>query len=56
MTYKKRVIWDLMIKKWFIQKGRPDVAVLCEEEMRRDLTLRERFSEEAENKLKFLFN
>lgn len=55
MTYKKMVIWDLMIKKWFIQKGRPDVAILCEEEMRRDLTLRHRYSEETERKLSCLF-
>lgn len=52
---QKKIFWDNTVKKYFSYKDREDIINLCEAEFIRDLTLRHRYSEEEEQKLKFLF-
>lgn len=51
----KVLLWDKGVKQYFLSLGRNDIVSLSEMEFRRDLTLRHRFSEDEETKLKYLF-
>lgn len=47
--------WNLGGKKFFLRIGRRDIIKLAEQEFIRDLSLRHRFSEDHERKLKYLW-
>ena len=51
----KNHLWDNMVRKYFFAAGRKDIIQFCEDEFRRDLTLRHRYNMEEEAKLKSLF-
>ncbi len=48
----KQLLWDKTVKDYFLSLGREDIIDLCEKEFHRDLTLRHRYSEEEENRIK----
>lgn len=47
--------WDNYVKLYFEEIGRPDIIDIAEAEFRRELSLRYRFTEEQENKLRSLW-
>ena len=47
--------WDLGAKQYFLELSRNDIIASAENEFRRDLTLRDKFTEDEQNKLEFLW-
>jgi len=51
----KQKYWDQDVKEFFLSIHRGDIIELAEQEFLRDLSLRHRFSEDQERKLKYLW-
>lgn len=51
----KEILWDSGVKMYLTERGREDIAELCEKEFLRDLTIRERYTEKDEARLKPIF-
>lgn len=51
----KQKYWDQDVKEFFLSIDRRDIIEIAEQEFLRDLSLQHRFSEEQENKLKYLW-
>ena len=55
LLISKLQIWDLGVKRFFEELGRIRLVIHAENEFRKDLKLRHRFTEDEESRLKFLW-